>query len=200
MKKRGLPGILLRFVLVFAVVTAGLAALWPRVAPPVASAVTALARPVFRLVEEPNLTVLDVQGDTLGVYRIVGEGRIAPVVVFDRYLYFAVVPLLALFAATPGLGLRRRATRAAIAVACLIFIQVGYLVASVELLYAVGAGRAVGEWPVAVRTLWEFAPILLWATLTAGAWMRVLRSLRTEGTQQAQSSTAGPIGAEGRGR
>lgn len=195
--RRRLTATLLRFAIVFAAVTAGLTVLWPHIAPFYTSAVATVARPIFRMVETPNLTVLDVRGDTLGVYRIVGEGRIAPVVRFDRYLYFAIVPLFALLMATPGLRPRRRATRTAIALAALVLVHVTYLVASVELVYAVGAGRAVGGWQVAVRVLWESAPILLWAALTADAWIRVLRNLRTEEAEQPESPTAGPIGAEG---
>jgi len=195
--KHVMPRAIARFALVFGLTLAVLAAVWPQVSPRYASAVTTLARPVFRLVESPNRTVLDVQGDRLGVYRIVGEGRITPVVVFDRYLFFAVIPLVALLVATPGLGLRRRAVRTAGGLAALLVLHVAYLVVAVELVYAVAAGRSVGGWEIAVRVLWESAPILIWVALTAGAWKRVLRRVRAEGTEKKGSPSAGPVGAEG---
>jgi len=186
-----------RFVVIFAVVLCALAVGWPHVAPAYTTAVATLARPVLRAVEAPNVTVLDARGDELGVYRIVGENRIAPVVVFDRYLFFAVVLLVALFAATPGLGVRRRVARTVAGLGLLLVLHVAYLVASVELVYAVAAGRAVGGWQVAVRVLWEAAPILIWVVLTAGAWKRVLAASRAEGIEGSESPIAGPIGAEG---
>jgi len=195
--KHVMPRAIARFALVFGLTLAVLAAVWPQVSPRYASAVTTLARPVFRLVESPNRTVLDVQGDRLGVYRIVGEGRITPVVVFDRYLFFAVIPLVALLVATPGLGLRRRAVRTAGGLAALLVLHVAYLVVAVELVYAVAAGRSVGGWEIAVRVLWESAPILIWVALTAGAWKRVLQRVRAEGTEKEGSPSAGHVGAEG---
>jgi len=185
------------FALVFVAALAGLTALWPHVAPAYTSGVATVARPVFRIVESPNATVLDVQGDELGVYRIVGEGQITPIVVFDRYLCFAVVPLIALFLATPALGVRRRALRLAVALAGLFFVHVVYLVASIELIYAVGAGASVAGWQIAVRVFWEAAPILLWAAFTTSAWKRVLQDIRTQGTDESESLAAEPVGAEG---
>jgi hypothetical protein len=149
------------------------------------------------LVEAPNATVLDAQKDELRVYRIVGEDRITPVVLFDRYLCFAVVPLLALFLATPGLGVRRRLTRTAAGLAALFAFHVAYLVASIELIYAVGAGHSVAGWQIAVRVLWEAAPILLWAGLTASAWKRVLMNLRALGSEETETLPIEPVGAKG---
>lgn len=188
---------MVRFGVVFALALAAMAALWPHVSPLYTSTVASVARPVFRLVEEPNVTVLDVQRDELGVYRVIGEGRITPVVLFDRYLYFAVVLMVALFVATPGLGLRRRAARTAVGLVGLFLVHVVYLVASVELIYAVGAGRTVAGWQVAVRVLWESAPILLWGSLTASVWKRVLRNLRTQGKEETEALSTEPVSAEG---
>jgi len=195
--RRGLGRTLARFALIFALSLAALAALWPYAASVYTSAVATVARPVFRLVEAPNATVLDVQGDELSVYRIVGEDRITPVVLFDRYLYFAVVPLLALFLATPGLGVRKRMTRTAFGLVGLFAFHVAYLVTSVELIYAVGPGHSVAGWQVAVRVLWEASPILLWAGLTAGAWKRALLNLRALGSEEAETSSTEPVGAVG---
>ena len=197
MTKNGPSRIILRFVIIFALCLAVLAVVWPKVTPFYTSAVATISRPFFRLVETPNVTVLDVRGDELGIYRIVGEGQITPVVLFDRYLFFAVVPLIALFAAAPGLGLRRRATRTAIGLAALLAVHVAYLVASVELIYAVASGHAVNGLQISVRILWESAPILIWVVLTAGAWKRVLKDRRVEGMNRTGSPSAGPVGAEG---
>jgi len=196
-RKKRLSRSILRFVVVFAACLAVLAALWPRVTPLYTSAVATIARPLFRLVETPNMTVLDVRGDELGIYRIVGEGQITPIVLFDRYLFFAVVPLIALFAATPALGLRRRMTRTALGLVGLFALHVAYLVASVELIYAFASGHAVEGLQISVRILWESAPVLIWATLTTGAWKRVLEDHRAEAMKRTGSPSAGPIGAEG---
>ncbi|MGB2983758.1 MAG: hypothetical protein WBC63_07880 [Candidatus Bipolaricaulia bacterium] len=189
--------LIVRFAVVFLVCLALFAVFWPRIAPLYTSTIATLARPVFRLVESPNVTVLDVQSDELHVYRKIGEGRIAPVLWFDRYIFFAVVPLIALIMATPGLGIRRRFIRTVGGIAALILLHVGYLVASVELVYGVSAGRALDGWQVAVRILWESAPVLVWIALTAGAWKRVLQSLRAEGIERTGSPSAEPAGAEG---
>ena len=185
-----------RFAILFAVCFAALAAVWPYAAPAYTRAVTAVARPVFRWIETPDLTVLDAQDDRLGVYRIVGDHRIAPVVVFDRYLLFAVVPLLALFAATPGIGMRRRAVRACFGVAALFVLHIAYLVTSIELIYAVAAGRTVDALQTTVRILWESAPIAVWVALSADAWRRVFRTSRNQ-TETTGSPIAGAVGAEG---
>lgn len=188
---------LLRFVAILLVSLVVLIALWPWVAPLYTSAVSTVARSVFRLVEAPNATVLDVRGGELDVYRIVGEGRITPVVTFEPYVFFAIVPLIALFAATPGLGLRRRLARTVGGLAGLYCLHVAYLVSSVELMYAVSGGQTLEALQVAVRILWEASPITIWILLTAGAWRRLLRSVRVDATERERSQSAGPIGAEG---
>lgn len=187
----------IRFALIFIACLAILAVLWPRIAPLQISVVSALARPVFRMIEAPSVTVLDGRDDELWVYRRIGEGRVTPVVWFDRYVFFAVVPLIALLVATPGLGLRRRCVRTIVGLAALFVLHVGYIVASVELIYAASAGRALDTLQVAVRILWESAPVLIWVALTAGSWKRVLQSLRNEGTGRSGSPTAEPVGSKG---
>jgi hypothetical protein len=140
------------------------------------------------MVESPNVSVLEARGDELWVHRIVGPSQIAPFTWFDRYTYFAVVPLMALFLATPGLGLVRRFSRLAVSLVLLFLIQTSYVVVSVQLAYmAVGltsvgplAARMLDEWQVLVRVLWEAAPLVLWAAFTARTWARRLRGLRED--------------------
>ena len=194
---RSRSGHLARFVLILLVALAALIAAWPSLAPHYTSAIATIARPVFRLVEHPNVTVLDVQGDALHVYEIIGEGRITPVVEFEPFVFFAIVPLVALFLATPGLGIRRRLARTAIGIAALFCLHVAYLVASVELIYAVAAGRTLDAMQIGVRVLWEASPILIWVSLTAGAWMRLLRSVRSECKEKPHAPSTEPAGAEG---
>jgi len=128
------------------------------------------------------MTVIDVQDAELWVYRIVGDGRIAPFTWFDRYAFFAVIPLLALFVATPGIGWWRRLVRMGIGVGGLVLAHVAYVVASVELSYvAMGlttigslSTRSLDVWQVVVRILWEASPIAIWVVLTFGTWRQRL--------------------------
>ena len=179
---------LLRFVAVFLCVLVVLAGLWSFLAPAYSTAVTGAARPLFRLFEAPNVTVLEAREAEIWIYRIVGPGRVAPFTWFDRYTFFAVIPLLALLLATPGLGWRRRLARSGIGLGALFLIHTGYLVASVELSYAAIGLTPIGPfltntldlWQVGVRVLWEAAPVAIWIVLTAGAWRRILRRNREE--------------------
>jgi len=188
---------ILRFVVILLVTLAALIALWPRVAPLYTSAVATVARPAFRAVESPNATVIDVMDDELHVYEIVGQGRITPVVTFEPYVFFAMAPLIALFIATPGLGVRRRFARTIAGAAALYCLHVAYLVVSVELIYATAEGNTLEALQVAVRVAWEVSPILIWIALTAGAWKRLLRTARTDRARKERSQSAGPVGAEG---
>lgn len=186
-----------RFVIVAVAVSVALAAVWPYVVPAYTSSVGALARPLFQLVESPNRTVVDVQGEVLAIYRIVSETEIQPFQYFDRYSFALAIPLIALFVATPGLGIRRRITRCIGGFVLLWIVQVFYVVLATELDYALFAGRQVGAWKLVLRVLWEAAPILIWVGLTASSWKRVFRSLRSKGIENNESPKAGPIGAEG---
>ena len=195
--RKSWPSLVIRFALILITCLAVLVVLWPRIAPLQISAVSALARPVFRMIEAPNVTVLDARDNELWVYRRIGEGRVTPVLWFDRYAFFAIVPLIALFMATPGLGLRRRCVRTMVGMAALFVLHVGYIVASVELIYAASSGHALGSLQVAVRVLWESAPVLIWVLLTASSWKRILQSLQTEGMESSGSPAAEPVGSEG---
>ena len=193
----------LRFVAVFLVVTALLAGIWTFVVTGYTAAVTGLARPLFRWVERPNVSVLESKGAEVWIYRIVGPGEIAPFTWFDRYTFFAVIPLLALLVATPGLGWSRRLARIGVSIGALLLVHAGYLVASVELSYAaigltpVGPflARTLDLWQVGVRVLWEAAPVAIWILLTFGSWRRVLRRARDERRRESLSVEA--LGASG---
>ncbi len=170
-----------RFALAFVAALAVLAVAWTVLTPGYGAAVSAAAQPLFRAVEHPNVTVLSVEADEVWAFRRVGEDRVAPFMFFDRYAFFAVVPLLALFFATPGLRWGRRVALAAGGVAALFALHVLYVVASVELSYS-AAGLAAGGTQetaqVAVRLLWEASPIVIWLAFTIGAWRRAFAALR----------------------
>jgi len=179
---------LTRFIGIFVAVLILLALAWPVIAPTYTRLATWATRVGFRIAESPNVSVLEVRGDELWVHRIVGPGQIKPFTWFDRYTFFAVIPLIALFAATPGLGLIRRFTQLGISLGLLFLIQTSYVVASVQLTYAaigltsVGpvVARTLDGWQVLVRVSWEAAPLVLWAAFTASTWARLLRGMREE--------------------
>jgi hypothetical protein len=170
-----------RFAIIFALALAVLAAVWIFAAPRYGAAVSAVAQPALRWVENPDITVLSAHDDAVWAYRRVGEGRVAPFMFFDRYALFAIIPLVALFAATPGFRVRERAVRALAGVCILFLFHVVYVVASIELSYAAagltaGGPHAIAQW--VVRLAWEAAPIVIWLAFSAGAWIRSLRAVR----------------------
>lgn len=171
-----------RFALAFVAALALLAVAWGAVAPRYGAAVAVAAQPLFRAVERPNVTVLSVEADEVWAFRRVGEDRVAPFMFFDRYAFFAVVPLLALFLATPSLRWGRRVALAAGGVTALFALHVLYVVVSVELSYGaagLAAGGARETAQLAVRLLWEASPIVIWLAFTIGAWRRAFAALRT---------------------
>ena len=175
-----------RFVCIFVAVLILLALAWPVIAPAITQLATRVARVGFHLVESPNVSVLEARGDELWVHRIVGPGQVKPFTWFDRYTFFALIPLAALFAATPGLGWIKRFVRMGAGLGLLLLIQTSYIVVSVQLTYvaigltAVGAmaARMLDGWQVLVRVLWEAAPLVLWGAFTASTWTRQLRGMR----------------------
>ena len=195
--------LVVRFVVIFLVAMAIPAGLWSFIAPEYTAAAAWLARPLFHLVEVPNVSVLEARGAEIWIYRIVGPGEIAPFTWFDRYTFFAVIPLLALLIATPGLGWWRRFASLAGGTGALLLVHAGYLVVSVELSYAAIGLTSVGPflartldlWQVGVRVLWEAAPVAIWVSLTLGTWKRVLRGTRGERRRERLSTDA--IGASG---
>jgi len=184
------------FIGIFLAVLISLTALWSAVVPAVTRLVAACAAPVFRLVEAENVTHVFAQGDQLWVYRAVSSHQIAPFTWFDRYTFFAVVPLIALLVATPGLRIVGRLWRLAAGCAVLLAAHVVLLVLQVELAYAaVGLSRVwmLGTWQVVVRIAWEAAPIVVWVALTARVWKRWLGNVWKR--QQARTGARGPMHA-----
>jgi hypothetical protein len=194
-----LSAMVLRFVGLFIAVLIALAVAWPAIVPAYTRWATATARLGFYAIESPNVSVLEARGDELWVYRIIGPGTIQPYTWFDRYTFFAVIPLVALFAATPGLGLLGRLTRLGIGLGLLFLLQTGFVVASIRLSYAaiglaeVGpfVARTLAGCQVLTRVLWEAAPLGIWVALTAGAWSRRLKSLRDEQRRGRETQQSG---------
>jgi len=193
-------GMIGRFLLIFVVVLAALTALWGTITPAYTWTAAGLVAPAFRLVESPNVTSVEARGAELWILRELTEGRSAPFTWFDRYAFFAVIPLVALLVATPGLGWVKRLVRLAIGLASLVLVHVIYLVASIELSYAaiglldVGplAARMLDGLQILVRILWEAAPIVIWVALTFTAWKRRFERLRTaDGTNELPRRTRG---------
>ncbi|MCX6094241.1 MAG: hypothetical protein NTY63_05380 [Candidatus Bipolaricaulota bacterium] len=175
-----------RFFLLFVLALAVLTPLWGLAVPYYGGLAAGVARPLFHAVERADVTVVDARDGEVWILRRLDEQRVTPFLYFDRYTLFAVIPLVALFVATPGLGLWRRAVRALLGVVALFVVQVGYLVAAVELSYAAAGlstsgafvSRTLEGWQILVRVLWEAGPLLIWIALSACAWKRFWRDLR----------------------
>lgn len=200
-----LAGLIGRVAIVAIVCLVLLSALWSTFAPNYTRAVVSVSRPLFRLVERPDVSIVQAQGDEIWIYRDLGGGRAAPFTWFDRYTFFAVIPLLSLMLATPGLTLRKRVIRVGAAWFALFIVHVAYLIASVELAYAavglteVGAfgARTLDGWQTFVRILWEAAPVLIWVSFTAGAWNKQLRRIRLARRIDREPTPVRPVKAEG---
>ena len=203
-----LPQLILRFVGWFALVLVLLTIAWPLIAPAYTEAISHFSRPLLRAFESPNVSVLEAKDAELWVYRIVGEGRIAPFTWFDQYTFFALIPLLALFVATPGLGLVKRLVRMGIGLVAMFFAHALYIAVSVELAYAaIGltevsafAARTLDGWQLLVRVLWEALPIGLWVGLTASAWKRQFGRLREATPVKSETKQAADSSARHRGK
>jgi hypothetical protein len=186
---KGLSRIAVRFLLIATATLVVLTVLWTWIAPGVDWATAELAAPLFRLVESPNLTSVEVRGAQIWVLRDVPGTGAVPFTWFDRYLSWSLVPLVALLCATPGLGIRRRFIRLAIGIGLFLAVQALYLVVSVELAYSVVIyGRSLSALQTLVRILWEATPILLWIALSAGAWRTLWSETGPEKRKQSRLS------------
>lgn len=181
--KRGLHSQLLRFAGWFAVVLVAVALLWPFLAPAYNRIIVAGTSLLLALVEEPNVTVVRADAETAWIYRRV-PGISEPLAFssFSLYTYVGLVPLVALFLATPGLGWKRRGILTGIGVLLLILFHIVYLVITVKLLYVFCGLDEVGnvayrvyDWgQIMVRVVWEASAVLLWVALTLGHWRKVV--------------------------
>jgi len=172
---------LLRFALLFLIFFVLVAIVWAFFVPCYNFLVVSTARIIFSLVESPNVTSIRAQGDSVTIYRNVeGMQATVPFSGFSRYIYFGVVPFLALFLATPGFGKARKLKLVLIGGILLFLCHVIYLVSSIELAYVFVGCRKVGpllyrilDWTqVLLRVLWELSPILIWALLTHKIWWK----------------------------
>ena len=180
---------LLRFAGLFIVFFILIALVWPFVTPIYNALIVGIARPVFSLVERPDVTVAEAQGGSIFIYRDEpGMRNPAPFSDYSHYVYFGLVPLLALFLATPNLGIWKRVQLVLIGFALLAFFHVLYLVGSVELTYVFVGCSEVGvmayrflDWmQVLLRILWEVSPVIIWTLLTFKYWgRRLLEGKRT---------------------
>jgi hypothetical protein len=194
-----------RFFLLFVLVLAVLTPLWSLAAPHYGGLVAGVARPLFHAVERADVTVVDARNGEVWILRRIDEQRVAPFLYFDRYTFFALIPLVALFVAAPGLGVWRRAVRTLLGAVALFALHVGYLVAAVELAYVAAGLSASGAflsatlegWQVLVRVLWEAGPLLIWIALSACAWRRFWCDLRAPiGVPGDLAREAAPAGSE----
>ena len=181
--KRPLCGHLLRFSGWFALFLIAAALLWPFVAPVYNRMIVTGAGLLLALVEAPNITVVRTDAETAWIYRRVpGISEPQAFSNFSLYTYVGLVPLVALFLATPGLGWKRRGTLTAFGVLLLMLFHIVYLVITVKLLYIFcgldevgGVAYRVYDWgQIMVRVIWEASAVLLWMALTFGHWRKLV--------------------------
>lgn len=157
---------------------------WPLFAPLYNAITVTLANALFLLVEQPNITLLRPEGNSVAIYiRDVENPEAKPrLFAYFDYPHNGLVVLLALMLATPALPWRQRLRATMIGIGLLIgihstlfvpktrFEYIQFLVAegvpiadSAYLIYA-WLGRALV--PVSY-----IAPFLLWALLTWRVWL-----------------------------
>ena len=149
-------------------------------------AIASAASPVFNMVESDNVTVVHADGSKLLIGRHTEDGTIRPFLYFDPYIYFGIIPLIALLIAVPGPGLFRRLQRTFIGIAILFIVHVVYLIGSIELTYVAVGLHAVGatskrilDWvQILLRILWQVSPVFIAVLLSIGFWRERLLSLR----------------------
>lgn len=166
---------------------AALAALWGPVVPTYNRLVALVAAPVFRVVESNNVTVLEARGDELWVNRRDPAGILEPFSYFDSYVYFGLVPLLALLIAIPWGGWAKRLRRILAGLALLFLVHVTYVVGSVEMTYAAvglggfpASGRLLDWAQILLRIVWQASPVLIALGLAVGVGRKLLRGSRKE--------------------
>ena len=170
------------FLLAFVV----LLVVWGYITPVYNQIVASVASPIFRLVESDNVTALRADGSKLLVGRRAGDGTVQPFLYFDPYIYFGLIPLIALLLAVPGPGILRRLKRTLIGIVILFVVHVIYLIGSIELAYvAVGLhsvspiSKRILDWvQVLLRILWQVSPVFIAVLLSASYWRDHLLLLR----------------------
>jgi len=176
---------LISFTCWFLVAFITLSITWGYVVPIYNWMVASAASPLFKMVESDNVTVLRADGSLLLVGRRAVDGTIQPFLYFDPYIYFGIIPLIALLIGVPGPGILRRLRRTLIGIAILFVVHVIYLIGSIELTYvAVGlhpigaTSKHILDWmQVLLRILWQVSPVLIAVLLSIGFWRDRLFSL-----------------------
>jgi len=177
---------LLAFAGWFFVASVALFAVWGYITPIYNQMVASIASPIFKIVERDNVTALRTDGNRLLVGRHAADGTIQPFLYFDPYIYFGLIPLIALLVAIPGPGILRRLRRTLIGIVILFVVHVIYLIGSIELTYvAVGlqtvssTGKRMLDWvQILLRILWQVSPVLIAVLLGASYWRDHLLSFR----------------------
>jgi hypothetical protein len=109
-------------------------------------------------------------------------------------LALGLLPLLSLFGATPGLGLRRLAPRAALAVAGLFLLDLVVLILYPYLVSQTDFADALGTF-LGILTF-VGGPVILWFVLTfdvlRGVWKLDLPRSEAKGTKRAPANTTRP--------
>ncbi len=152
---------------------------WLWVAPCYNRAVSGTAEALLAVLEHPRETAVRIETGGVLFERIdAGSGTSQPFVAFDFYVYFGVVPFVALLLATPKIPWRRRAVLLAAGLGLLILLHAVYLVGAVRLLYVIcglepvePSAKGFYDWAqVALRVLWEASGVLVWAALAVRRW------------------------------
>jgi len=188
---------LLRFGALFLVAFVALLVVWGYITPVYNHMVASVASPIFRLVESGNVTALQADGSKLLVGRHAADGTIQPFLYFDPYIYFGIIPLIAILIAIPGPGILRRLRQTLIGIAILFIVHVIYLVGSIELTYVavglhpVGAiSKRIFDWmQILLRILWQASPVLIAVLLSSRFWRDRLLSLHRKARDRSSTQT-----------
>lgn len=175
-----------RFIVCFLIVFALLAIAWGYMMPGYNKLVVSVAGSAVRVVERDNVTFLQARGDELWIERRRDTGALEDFSYFDPYIYFGLVPLIALLFAIPGPGLLRRMRRTLFGIGLMFLTHVVYIVGSVEMTYAAiglrhvsASGRPILDWAqIFLRIVWQVAPVLIAVLLGMDFWRDRLLMLR----------------------
>jgi hypothetical protein len=173
---------LLPFTAWFLIAFIGLLAVWGYITPIYNYMVSAASSPIFGIIESDNVTAIKADKGQLWVGRHLEDGSIQTFLYFDPYIYFGIIPLVALLIAVPKPSILKRLQLAAIGIVILFVVHVIYVIGSIELTYiAVGLrevgpiNRTIANWAqVLLRIVWQISPILVFALLSAGFWRQYL--------------------------
>jgi len=170
---------LLRFAGVALALLIATSAVWLWIAPMYNRAVSGTAEVLLTVFEHPRETAVMIESDGVTFERMDAQSGMArPFLTFDFYVYFGVVPFVALLLATPGIPWRKRLALLAAGLGLLILLHAAYLVGAVRLLYVIvglnsveASARGFYDWgQVVLRVLWEASGVLVWVALAVRRW------------------------------